>query len=172
MEQTPDTQPGHYCVKTATVNAYAYHELDERAKMRVREMLNGVGYAWFNESMSSIKAFCAHFGVKVLDYSIGGYQHSWVKTDADNNLFTLEKTKALPEFPTGYYLDDTLRSAFVEGFAASGDALSAFLDAIDEAVKAVVADIEYQDSDEAVAETCEFNKYLFDRFGHLLEVTA
>jgi len=52
-------------------------------------------------------------------------------------------------------------------FERTGNAKAAFDDAIRAAVRDIVADFEYQESDESIAETCESNGYEFDEHGRI-----
>lgn len=156
-------------MKTVQIQAYSFDELSDRAKDRARKLI-GYDYHWGDESIGSIQAFCDHFGVKIKDYSIGAYSPSWLTTNADNEHFrgfTLKNAKALPESPTGYCMDYTMREVFIKEFERTGNAKQAFEDAIDAAVSEWVADMEFQSSDEAISETCEINGLLFTESGHL-----
>jgi hypothetical protein len=70
--------------------------------------------------------------------------------------------------PTGYYLDCDLWITFYDVFKASGDAKAAFEAAIDTWVRQIVADMEYQESDEAIAEMLSINDYEFLESGGIL----
>ena len=66
--------------------------------------------------MGSVKAFAAQFGVKLKNWELVTHGHSFIDTDAETSNFrgfTLKMAKELPEFPTGYCLDCTLRETFI-----------------------------------------------------------
>ena len=159
-------------MRTATVQIYKFDELSDDAKDVAREWWrNGLGNDsfWWNDSEASIMAFCHHFGVSIKDYSIGAFQPSYWDTDAENAHFRGVKLKSIDRdaMPTGYCLDCALWQTFYDEFKRTGDALSAFNDAIDTAVLEIVADIEYQYSDEAVDEMLTINEYEFTEDGKI-----
>ena len=157
-------------MRQQTVNLYKFSELSDDAKEVAREWYrNGLDYPWCSESNDSIKAFCDHFGVKVKDWSIGVYSPSWITTDAENAHFRGVKLKSIDRdyMPTGYCLDCALWQTFYDEFKRTGDALYAFKDAIDTAVREIVEDIEYQYSDEAVDEMLTINEYEFTEDGKI-----
>lgn len=155
-------------MQTKQITVFDFNELSDNAKARVQQWILSDGYAWADEGIDSVKAFAAQFGVKVKDYELGTCAPSFIRTDVENahfRGFTLAKAKELPEFPTGYCLDCTLREEFIRSFEKTGNAKCAFENAIDAAVRDIVADFEYQESEEAIAETCEANGYQFTENG-------
>ena len=151
-------------MRTETINIYTFDELSDAAKEKAREWYkNGMEYFWWNESLESIKAFCDGYGVTVKDYSIGPFECSWITTDAENANFRGVKLRDVPrdDIPTGYCLDCTLWQTFHDEFKRTGDALRAFNEAIDAAVAQIVADMEYQYTDESVDENILINEYEF-----------
>ena len=159
-------------MRVAEVLVCKYSELNDQAKQRAKEWyINGMEYPFHQENIDSIKAFCGYFGATLKDWSIGG-RGEYLKTDAKNHHFrgyTMADAKKLAE--TGYlpksgmWLDCTLIQSFFEDFKKTGDALYAFNQALETALKAINQDIEYQYSDEAVAEMMEANDYEFDEDG-------
>ena len=157
-------------MRTATVNLYKFDELSDTAKEIAREWWrNGLDYPWWSESNDSIRAFCDHFGVTVKDYSIGAYQPSYLDTDAENSHFRGVKLKGIDRdyMPTGYCLDCALWQTFYDEFKRTGDALYAFNEAIDAAVKEIREDAEYQYTDECVDEMLTINEYEFTEDGKI-----
>ena len=84
-------------------------------------------------------------------------------TDAENSNFRGLKLRDVTRdnTPTGYCLDCALWFTFYDEFKRTGDALRAFNEAIDAAVAEVVADMEYQYTDESVDEMLTINEYEF-----------
>jgi hypothetical protein len=151
---------------------YQFEELEDEAKERAREWWRDVAdYPFHDENIKSIKEFCAHFGVTLKDWSIGG-RGEYLKTDAEGSHFrgyTLAKAKQLNDkgyFPeSGMWLDCTMIQSFYEDFKKTGDALYAFQQALETALHAINSDIEYQYSDEAVDEMLIINEYEFTETG-------
>lgn len=152
-------------MRTETINIYTFDELSDEAKEKARDWYrDGMEYFWWNESLESIKAFCDGYGVTVKDYSVGPFERSWITTDASNENFRGVKLRDVPrdDTPTGYCLDcSTLWQTFHNEFKRTGDALRAFNEAIDAALAEIVADMEYQYTDESVDEHILINEYEF-----------
>lgn len=157
-------------MRTATIELYKFDELSDDAKDIARNWyLQDIEYPWFHESIGSIKAFCDHFNVKIKDYSIGAFSPSYLTTDATNANFRCVKLKSInrDNMPTGYCLDCTLWQTFYDQFKRTGDALSAFNDAIDAAVDSIIKDAEYQYTNESVDEMLIINDYEFTIDGNI-----
>ena len=155
-------------MRTETINIYTFDELTDDAKEKAREWYKtGLKYYWWHDAKSSIKAFCEHFGVSIKKYSIGPFESSWMTTDAENSNFRGLKLRDVTRdnMPTGYCLDCALWQTFYDEFKRTGDALRAFNEAIDAAVAEVVADMEYQYTDESVDEMLTINEYEFTENG-------
>lgn len=157
-------------MRQQTVNLYKFDELNVSAKEKAREWYRqGLEYPWFDESIGSIKAFCDEFGVIIKDYSIGAFCHSYIDTDAENSNFRGLKLKTVKRdnMPTGYCLDCDLWETFYDKFKRNGNALYAFNEAIDAAVRSIVSDAEYQYTDESVDEMITINEYEFTENGEI-----
>jgi len=157
-------------MRTEQVTIYTFDELNDVAKDKAREWYRqGLEYPWFDESMNSIKCFCDEFGVSIKDYSIGAFSHSYIETDVENSNFRGLKLKTVKRdnMPTGYCLDCELWETFYDEFKRTGDALYAFNNAIDVAVRSIVADAEYQYTDESVDEMLIINEYEFTTDGSI-----
>lgn len=158
-------------MQTISVDIYTFDELDAAGQERaIRDWrASGTEYFWLDESIDSLKAFCGHFGVKIKDYSIGAWGYSYVTTDANNRHFRGRKLRDFDadNMPTGYCGDYPLWNTFYKVFKASGDALRAFNDAIDEWVSDTVRDMEYQESDEYIAEHLSANDYRYTADGRV-----
>lgn len=152
------------------IQLYTYAELSDDAKDRVQQWLNSDGHHWGDEYFDSLRAFSAQFGAKVTDWSYGPWDVAEISTDATTanfRGFTLRQARTLPEYPTGYCMDYTLRETFIKEFERTGDAFAAFNDAMDAGIKEARADWEYQYDDGAMAETCEANGYEFTADGRI-----
>ena len=153
-------------MKTKTINVYSFDELSEKAKDHARYECrkNDVFvYIGWKESFESLKTFCDYFNINIKDYEVSIYRHSFVQTDAANQNFRGIKLKSLnrDNMPTGYCMDCSLWLTFYDVFKTSGNALQAFNEAIDQWIKDVVSDMEYQDSDEYIDEYMICNEYEF-----------
>lgn len=156
-------------MRTIELEVFKYSELTDSAKINAREWMQRGGYVWIDEGIDSIRAFCDHFGVKLEDYSISPYAHSYIKTNAENHHFrgyTLKQADKEKDLaPTGYCLDCDLFQTMHEQMKATGCALHAFNAAIESGKRGIIADMEWQDSEEYIAEMMECNEYEFDENG-------
>lgn len=155
---------------TQEVQLYKYDELSDAAKERVKEWLNSDSHNWGAESRASLDAFAAQFGAKVTEWEYGPWDVADISTDAtpaNFRGFTLAQARALPECPTGYCMDCTLREVFIREFERTGNAFAAFNEAMDAGIKEARADWEYQYNDDAMRETCEANEYKFTADGRI-----
>jgi hypothetical protein len=153
------------------VTVYSISELSETVQERAhREHLaRGFEYAWLDEGIKSIKAFCHQFGIMLTEYTLSTWDHSYIKTNAENHHFrNIGKAFKLAEFPTGYCVDEDLRETFNSTFAAIGSAKWAFDVAIESAVKSIVADMEYQETLEYFIEHAAANEYQFLENGRII----
>jgi hypothetical protein len=151
---------------------YQFEELEDSAKESARDWWRGVvDYPYHGENITSIKAFCEHFGVTLKDWAIYG-RGEHLTINAENCHFrgyTLENAKELSNrgyFPeSGLWLDGIMIQSFYEDFKKTGDALYSFKQALETALKAISDDIDYQYSDEAVDEMLTINEYEFTEDG-------
>ena len=158
-------------MRTITVDVFTFNELSDKAKDKAREWYRSTcfEYVFLDDAFNSLETFCNAFGVKIKDYSVGTWGHSYIKTDAGNANFRGLKLRDVKRdnMPTGYCLDCDLWMTFYDTFKATSDALGAFNAAIDAWVKAVVADMEYQESDECIDELMIANEYEFNENGEV-----
>jgi hypothetical protein len=157
-------------MRTEQVTIYTFDELNDAAKDKAREWYRkNLDYPWLTESMNSVKYFCDEFGVSIKNYSIGAFSHSYIETDVENSNFRGLKLKNVKRnnMPTGYYLDCDLRETFYNEFKRTGNALYAFNEAIDAAVRSIVSDAEYQYTDESIDEMLTINEYEFTENGSI-----
>ena len=156
-------------MKTITIKVYSFDELSDSAKEKARSVYRSDGhyYAWGDENIYSLKAFCDYFSVVLTDYSIGTSSYSWVKTNATNQNFRGLKLKTIDRdyMPTGYSMDCSLWMTFYDVFKLTGNALQAFNDAIDQFIKDTVSDMEFQESDEYIDEMMSMNEFEFNQDG-------
>jgi hypothetical protein len=61
--------------------------------------------------------------------------------------------------PTGYYLDSDLMYSFYENY--QGDIIEAFNNALDDGLKAITKDMEYQESLEYFLDHSQINNYQY-----------
>jgi hypothetical protein len=153
-------------METVEMKIYSYSELGDYAQGKAREWFKNCGYTWIDEGIESIRAFCDHYGVKITDYTISPYSHSYIDTNVENHhlrgvtLKQVEKERDL--MPTGYFLDCDLFQTMHESMKENGgNALQAFKDAIEAVMKGIIADMEHQDSEEHISEMIEANDYQF-----------
>ena len=156
-----------------TINTYSFNELSEDAKETAisNYRSKGFDYAWQDESHESLNAFCALFGVKVTDWSISTWCHSYIRTHAENSHFrgwNKAKVNAIPEILTGYCLDYAFIETFKKEFEKTSDALYSFNEAIAAGLKEWVNDLEYQESDEYIADFLTANDYQFLENGRMI----
>ena len=160
-------------MRTIETTIYKFSELSESAKERARNWLRScqdAGGDWSAESLESIKAFCAAYGVKLADWSIGPWAPIEYRTNADNSTFRGLKLSSIDRdaMPTGYCLDCTLYYTFHDEFKRTGDAKGAFSAALDAAFQEWRDDCEFQLSDEAIDESIEANCYEFTEEGEIV----
>ena len=149
-------------MRTITQQVFKFSELNEEAQARAiewaRENEDTSFYA--DEGIASVKAFADQFGVSLTNWQIGAWSHSFINTDATPANFRGVKLSQAIE-SDGYYVGEILRDEFKAYFIQSTDAHDAFNRAIDYAVRAIVDDLEYRESDEALIEMIEANEYEF-----------
>ncbi len=158
-------------MRTATVTLYTFDKLpSEQAKDRARE--TGRQWVskdphWFDESLASINTFCEFFGVKLKTWGVGPYCPFHFSTDAENRHFRGRRLRDFDReyMPTGYCLDCDLWMTFYDEFKKTGDAKTAFNEALCAGFKAWRDDLEYQLGDEYIDEFLTINVYEFDECG-------
>lgn len=153
-------------MRTVETKVYTIEELSPEAKARALDSLRAsFDYPWHTENLEAVKAFCARWGIELKQWEMGGYRPSWFETTASPAHFrgyTLaEARKILNTWPTGFYLDDVMATAFVKQFEATGNAYEAFFYAVHEAAQAIEQDIEACYEDEYLIEHSRANEYEF-----------
>jgi hypothetical protein len=155
-------------MRTISVNLYKYNELTDEAKAKAREWFRqDMDYFWLDDGLESIKTFCARFGVKVPEYSIGAFSPIEYRADYSNENFRGMKLKDFNReyMPTGYFVDCALWQTFFDVFKDSGDAKAAFDKALYAGFMAIRDDMEAQYSDESVEDSISINDYEFTESG-------
>lgn len=151
------------------IAVYNYAELSDSAKSRAKaNFLEFDNYPWWDDAVASVRKFCDHFGVKGLDYQIGGYCPSYITANSDNSHFRglkLAEYKAMKHDDAYYCLEFDLWENFVNIWEETGSPLLAFNQSLDKACRSVQADMEYHQSDEYVEEMMEINEYEFTEDG-------
>lgn len=153
-------------MRTMTVNVYTIDEVSPELKAKILDNFRNDSSLceWaLDDGMRSMKAYCEHFGVKLKDWQIGAYSHSYAITDADNHHFRGLKLKACDrEFmPTGYCIDWDFFSEFYDEFKRTGDAKKAFEYGLEYGVNAIVRDCEGCYEDDSIIASIEANEYEF-----------
>jgi len=159
-------------MRTETMTLYKFDELpSEQAKDRARERGRqwvSEDPAWGTENLESINAFCEFFGVKLKDWEVEAYSPFHFSTDAENRHFRGRKLRDFDRdhMPTGYCLDNNLWATFYDEFEKTGDAKTAFNEALHAGFKALRDDLEHQLDDESIDEFLTINEYEFDEYGN------
>jgi len=149
---------------------FKFEELSEDAQQAATTYLMEEHF-WGGDALDSLRAFCKHFGVTLTGWNYGPFDCAEVETDATASNFrglSLKQARALPEYPTGYCLDCSLREYFIKEFERTGDAFAAFNHAMDEGIKEMRDDWEEQFKPEYVQEHCVANGYEFEEDGTLI----
>jgi len=154
---------------TTETNVYTWGELSDAAKEHAAQIINQ-DHFWQADVIASLEVFAGQFGVEVKSWSYGPWGHADIETDATPSHFrglTLAQARTLPEYPTGYCMDCTLRDVFLREFEKSGNAHVAFIKAMDAGIREARADWENQYTEERMADVCEANGYEFTEEGAL-----
>ena len=160
-------------MRTETLTIYKFNELPsdhakERARERGRQWI-AESPAWDTESLESIEAFCEAFGVKLIDWSIGAHSPVSFSTDAENRHFRGLKLRDVnrDNMLTGFCLDCDLWITFYDEFKKTGDAKTAFNDALNAGFSSWRADLEGQLENDYIDEFLTANEYEFTEDGKL-----
>ena len=162
-------------MRTIQKNVYFFDELSESAKEKARDWWRGCDfeYSWSTESRASIRAFCDLFDVDLVDYTICAYCPVDYTTNHKNHHFrgwNKKRVNAIPDFLTGYCLDQDLVLTLKKEFDKRGDLKRAFAAVIRAGFTAWRDDMEWQLSDEAVDDMLIANEYEFYENGMLVEI--
>jgi len=119
-----------------------------------RPSFDGHDYHFWTDAYNSLTTFCNEFGVEIRDYAVTPHSASYVRTDASNKNFRDKSLSryARDDMPTGYIADCPLWETFHDEWTHTTDPHYAFNAALAAWVKHVREDMEYQESDEYIAE--------------------
>ncbi len=152
-------------MKTIKLNIYNIDELSDEAKEKAHQdyiSSEYFEYSWLNESIESVKAFCNAFNCDLIDYELSTYTNGYLTSNIDNDCIRGMKKNNLPDkesMPTGYILDADLMYSFYENY--QGDIIEAFNNALDDGLKAITKDMEYQESLEYFLDHAGVNNYKY-----------
>jgi hypothetical protein len=157
-------------MQTIKINLFCVNELSDNAKEKAHQdyiSSEYFEYSWLNESIESVKAFCNAFNCDLTDYELSTYSNGYLKSNINNECIRGMKKKDLPNkesMPTGYYLDSDLMYSFYENY--QGDIIEAFNIALNDGLKLITKDMEYQESLEYFIEHAEVNQYQYTEDGN------
>ncbi len=152
-------------MKTIKLNIYNIDELSDEAKEKAHQdyiSSEYFEYSWLNESIESVKAFCNAFNCDLIDYELSTYRQGYLKSNIDNECIRGITKKDLPRlnaYLSGYCLDSDLMYSFYENY--QGDIIEAFNNALDDGLKAITKDMEYQESLEYFLDHAGVNNYKY-----------
>ena len=161
---------------TNTYNVYTFEELSEEAKEEARnKWRESEEYPWWDESNDTMKAFAEAFNVTIKDYEISLYCRSYIRFEVENEeLKGLRLWKYLlnnyshllknDSYLTGYCMDDDIMKPirdFMKHPCLTVTLYSLMQSCFNSFIKSVIADMEYQQSDEYIDETIMLNEYDF-----------
>jgi hypothetical protein len=147
---------------------FEFNELSDEAKEKAREWYrHDMDYHWGDESQDSIKAFCNHFGVKLINWSVAPYSSPDYHAEYFNSHFRGMKLKDFERdhMPTGYCLDCDLWMTFYDEFKRTGSAKTAFDKALWAGFIAWRNDMEAQLEDDYIDDHIQINEWTFTAEG-------
>lgn len=156
-------------MRTKQITLYTIDELDDDARERAIDSLRGTDLDWCEEWRESLRAFCDLLGIDEPHWSDERGQLFHYREDR-RHWHEVMRGRSLSEFtrenyPTGYCADADLSVAFYDEWKRTGSPV----DAVDAAFHAFFcawrADIEYQQSDEYLAELAAINEWEFTATG-------
>ena len=178
-------------IDTVKTEVYNFSELSDDAKETAisKHREDEYDYLWGEDAISSLKAFSKSFDINLKDYSLDNSAcNSWITFDADGDDFCAEDIVGIRVFKyllnnyeatiksfidcgeTGYCMDCDIIQP-IKDFIAKPNKTTTLHDlydlCFDAFIKSWNADIEYQNSDEAITETIEANEYEFTADGEL-----
>lgn len=154
-------------MRQVSLTVYSLNELPAKQRQRAHDdhIANAHEYIGFEDDLSSLEAFANCFNKTINDYSIGPYQQSYIDLDDDDfrgcKPSLVPKIESDSDYLTGYYLDEILQNTFWKEVQLKGDVRHAALAALDEALKAIIEEMEHQLSYEYFEDLCEANEYEF-----------
>ena len=174
-------------MRNKTITLYKFEELKDEAKAKAIEGARNAGWYgndWGGKWRSTLDKAQEFLPFKAVDWSVNPYGHSFVRITVEEDAGDLRGVRAwkyLQALGIAYVLKDTCPFTGYCGDECFLDPLRAFLErprlgltladlmqeCADSWCKGWAEDIEYQDSDEYIAENLEANEYEFDVFGNL-----
>lgn len=150
-------------MKEVLLKVYSFDELDDRAKQEARSWwVQNMEFAWCDESIESIKAFCDYFSVRLINYSVDDVRFDYQTNETNANFRGMKLADFDRDYtPTGYCLDYALWQTFYDVFKATGDAKRAFDEGLYKGFQSWRDDMAMQLSDECVDECLAINDYEF-----------
>jgi hypothetical protein len=155
-------------MEVVELQIFQFHELDEQAKNKAREWYRyDMDYHWGDESLQSIQAFCDHFGIRLITWSVAPYSSPDYHADYFNSHFRGMKLKDFERdhMPTGYCLDCDLWMTFYDEFKRTGSAKTAFDKALWAGFIAWRNDMEAQLKDDYIDDHIQINEWSFTEDG-------
>jgi len=152
-------------MKTIKLNLYNIDELSKEAQEKAHiDYISSkyFEYFWIDESIKSVKAFCNAFNCDLVDYQLSTYNHSFLKSDINNDCIRGMKKKNLPAKDselTGYIIDFVMLESFYKHY--KGDIIEAFNIALNDGLKAIINDMECQLLFEYFIEHSQANGYQY-----------
>lgn len=156
------------------IAVYSFPELSESSKSRaVGNFLAHDEYPFWYDCEKSIKSFCAHFGVKGLDYSISPFCSSYMTAKPENDNFRGLKLASYENgekyATTGYCEEIYMFEQFYAEWKRTGSPLLGFMFALAQGCKSIQDDMEYFCSEEYASEYLTDNEYFFDEDGEIIK---
>lgn len=157
-------------MRTETINVCSFDELSDEAKDKARSNYRlHCGFHWTDECKDSISAFCDHFGVRLISWSVSPYLSPDYSAEYFNSHFRGLKLKDFNRdyMPTGYCLDCDLWMTFYDEFKATGSAKKAFDKALWAGFIGWRNELEGQLEDDYIDEHLMINGYEFTEDGYI-----
>ena len=174
-------------MEKVSITLYQYNELSEMAKENALYSTKD-GYTWMDENIDSLQSFCDHFDLKLSDYSVGdsACRGNNVKVYPLNATVSELSGTELRDYLyesgllsnglldgncpfTGYCMDEDCLDE-IRDFVKNPDERSfeeLVQDCAEKWLLAVIADCDYQNSEEYMQEMADANGWLFKENGTL-----
>lgn len=155
-------------MEVVELQIFQFEELDDDAKEKARDWYRqDIDFAWQKESEESINAFCDHFGIQLIKWSVAPYSSPDYHADYFNSHFRGMKLKDFERdhMPTGYCLDCDLWMTFYDEFKLTGSAKTAFDKALWAGFIAWRNDMEAQLKDDYIDDHIQINEWSFTEDG-------
>jgi hypothetical protein len=160
-------------MQVVELQIFQFHELSDEAKDKAREWYRtDMDYHWGDESLESIQAFCNHFGIHHIRWSVAPYCTPDYHVDYFNSHFRGMKLTDFnrDHMPTGFCLDCDLWITFYDEFKRTGSAKTAFDKALWAGFIAWRNDMEAQLANDYIDEHIQINEWTFTKEGKFYPV--